>query len=371
MHCLIQFVALSVLLCTIGVHGKGPCQKPHFLSLRPFVGVFIPQCTDSGYFKAIQTHPSTGYSWCVHPEKGEPIGAQVKPGAGPPQCGRCFLALEKFYSAGSVLGHILGRNKPQCDANGLFTPVQSSGSTGYSWCVYTQTGIKIQGTDVAPGKGLAKCGGAATAAPAKKPASGKCAQEAEKSPAGLVGSYKPQCTSTGNYELIQSHPSTGFSWCVNSKTGQKIEGSQVRGKPNCPTCLEQLAQSLDIAFFDELHNDQCEDDGKFSSVQTDKKGHTWCVDRETGVHISKAQVPDNVDKSKCIEEPLGPCAQETAYVSLINLGEFVPACDAKGFYASMQTNEGHRYCVDTNTGVQLPGSPKFGPGNTDKLPCEN
>jgi len=53
------------------------------------------------------------------------------------------------------------------------------------------------------------------------------------------------------------------------------------------------------------------------------------------------------------------------------MGAFKPACDTRGFYASIQTHEGYRFCVDTNTGVQLPGSPSFGPGDSSKLPCEN
>lgn len=80
------------------------------MSLRPFAGVYVPQCTpfgnkiiysfyaiskiilksfySLGYYKVVQVHGSTGHSWCVNPENGEKVeSSDVAPGAGAPQCG--------------------------------------------------------------------------------------------------------------------------------------------------------------------------------------------------------------------------------------------------------------------------------------------
>ena len=52
---------------------------------------------------------------------------------------------------------------------------------------------------------------------------------------GLIGSYIPQCTESGDYEAMQCHASTGYCWCVD-ENGEEIKGTKSGrgdGSPNC------------------------------------------------------------------------------------------------------------------------------------------
>ncbi|XP_035506133.1 H-2 class II histocompatibility antigen gamma chain [Scophthalmus maximus] len=75
---------------------------------------------------------------------------------------------------------------------------------------------------------------AQSAPPTSEPATvtkTKCQLEAAPGP-GKVGSYKPQCDEQGQYLPKQCWFPTGFCWCVD-KNGRVIEGTSVRGHPNC------------------------------------------------------------------------------------------------------------------------------------------
>jgi len=372
MHCLASsiVVALSVLLCTIGVQGRGPCRGQKLINFSPLVGVYTPRCSPSGYFQIIQRHGSTGHSWCVNPETGVKVeSSDVGPG-GQPGCGKCLYELEKYHNGGVVA---IGRQKPRCDDNGLFTPQQSSASSGYSRCVNPDTGDKLEGTDVGPGAGQANCGTAR-----QKRAVGQCAQELETTAnvPFLPGAYRPQCTSKGHYTLVQLHGSTGYSWCVNPVNGIEIEGTRVGpGKESsCPTCVSLLSQALEKILVG-VYRPQCDADGKFKRIQISAStGMAWCANPVTGEKTSTPQRYDGTikcDQQAAEDEPMGPCAAISILMFNPMLGVDRPTCDARGYYASIQTREGHRFCVDTNTGIQLPGSPTFAPGDNRKLPCEN
>lgn len=64
------------------------------------------------------------------------------------------------------------------------------------------------------------------------PAKTKCQEEAAAAPRKL-GAHKPQCDEQGQYKSIQCRHAIGFCWCVDS-TGAPIEGTTVRGRPDCP-----------------------------------------------------------------------------------------------------------------------------------------
>ena len=57
-----------------------------------------------------------------------------------------------------------------------------------------------------------------------------CAERVSLSGGGngglLLGAYKPQCNEQGDYKNKQCHGSTGYCWCVDSKTGQEIQGTR-------------------------------------------------------------------------------------------------------------------------------------------------
>lgn len=59
----------------------------------------------------------------------------------------------------------------------------------------------------------------------------KCQLEAAPG-AGKIGSYKPQCDEQGRYLPMQCWYPTGFCWCVD-QTGKVIEGTSMRGRPDC------------------------------------------------------------------------------------------------------------------------------------------
>ncbi|KAM7042331.1 HLA class II histocompatibility antigen gamma chain isoform 1-T1 [Acridotheres tristis] len=48
-----------------------------------------------------------------------------------------------------------------------------------------------------------------------------------------LGRFRPQCDENGDYLPKQCHFSTGFCWCCY-KNGTKIEGTETRGKLDCP-----------------------------------------------------------------------------------------------------------------------------------------
>ena len=52
----------------------------------------------------------------------------------------------------------------------------------------------------------------------------------EKVDGRLLGAFKPLCKADGSYEEEQCHGSTGYCWCVESKTGKEIPGTRRRGR---------------------------------------------------------------------------------------------------------------------------------------------
>ena len=48
----------------------------------------------------------------------------------------------------------------------------------------------------------------------------------------MVGAFLPSCKLNGDYEEVQCHGSTGYCWCVD-KLGNELEGTRIRGEPNC------------------------------------------------------------------------------------------------------------------------------------------
>lgn len=70
----------------------------------------------------------------------------------------------------------------------------------------------------------------------------KCQEEAGPGPS-KIGTYKPQCDEQGNYKPIQCWHGTGYCWCVD-KSGTAIEGTSVRGYPDCQKGKKTLSKGL-------------------------------------------------------------------------------------------------------------------------------
>ena len=57
---------------------------------------------------------------------------------------------------------------------------------------------------------------------------------------GLLGEYIPQCSSSGKFEKLQCHPSTGHCWCVEEDSGREISGTRqpAGNKVDCSSCVK-------------------------------------------------------------------------------------------------------------------------------------
>ena len=48
------------------------------ISNQSLIGSYLPQCEEDGSFSRVQCHASTGYCWCVEPERGQPVSDVVR-----------------------------------------------------------------------------------------------------------------------------------------------------------------------------------------------------------------------------------------------------------------------------------------------------
>ncbi len=58
-------------------------------------GAFIPTCTDTGDYEAMQCHGSTGHCWCVNVEGEELEGTRIR---GQPECERMYSIIGNWDS---------------------------------------------------------------------------------------------------------------------------------------------------------------------------------------------------------------------------------------------------------------------------------
>jgi len=323
------------------------------------LGAYRPQCDQSGNFKRVQVSASTGLAWCADPQSGQKLtNPQRNDGTlrcdnanrkKRPAVGHCAQEVKATADAPSLPGAYT----PQCTEKGHYQLIQRHGSSGYSWCVNPTTGVKIEGTDVAPGQGDPQCpacvallaqanekillgayrpqcdnagvfkrvqfsastglawcadpesgkqltkpqrndGTLKCDARKKRAAQGPCAQELEATAGtpALPGAFKPECTDKGNYKLIQHHSSTGYAWCVNPVTGVKVDGTEVApggDQPACPACIVQLAKATSGRLLG-VYRPQCDSAGLYKPLQISAStGMAWCAETDTGKKIGDAQ----------------------------------------------------------------------------------
>ena len=53
---------------------------------------------------------------------------------------------------------------------------------------------------------------------------------------GLLGADAPECNDDGTYKAKQCHSSTGYCWCVDSKTGNEIDGTKKGPSEGAVSC---------------------------------------------------------------------------------------------------------------------------------------
>jgi hypothetical protein len=280
----------------------GPCTKAMLDAGQPMPGKFLPQCTESGYFKPTQCHGSTGQCWCVNPETGNQIDG-TSTFHSQPQCSMCNI------KRANALGRI-GSYTPMCDEDGLFNPAQYHGSTGYSWCVNPYTGEEIPDTRLGPGhERTTPCSAEAVKVGRQMHAAlqeqGPCyAKTVEaRGRESMPGFYTPACTNNGFYKTEQHHSSTGYNWCVNPATGTEVEGTR-RGpaeqKMTCGACFKEIEDKLTRKQLMGAHLPQCnEENGNYQPIQH-VEGYSWCANPLTGAVEGMKYPPGDKTPLPCL-----------------------------------------------------------------------
>lgn len=341
---------------------KNPCAREVEGAGNAPPGRYTPTCTSNGWYHHQQFHGSTGYSWCVDPENNQELaGTRVGPGSGSnSNCPKCLIDKAAALPPPRVVGGFV----PKCDSSGNFNYQQFHGSTGYSWCVFPDSGQEVPGTKVGPGS------------------SANCPQCIQQLAAYLPGTkapgaYVPQCDSQGNFKPEQSNPSTGYRWTVDPISGLEKPGSRVGpgqvavpGEEKNPceaekTRLHSSAGGTPPGRF----VPQCTSSGWYNHEQSHgSTGHTWCVDPESGTEISGTRVGPGATATcpKCLAD------KANALPPRRMVGGFVPKCDTQGHFQTKQSHPstGYSWCVDRVTGAEVAGT-KVGPGQqVAGRPCD-
>ncbi|XP_055354918.1 saxiphilin-like [Paramacrobiotus metropolitanus] len=149
------------------------------------LGAWRPHCDADGSYSALQSHGSTGMSFCV-----DKLGTTIFP----PRRGlkACACPRERNDKLQNMM---IGSFIPQCDQDGTYAAQQVWGSTGMTRCV------REDGTTILEGRQVRAC---------------KCPRAADAAPQ-MPGAFRPQCEADGTFRPRQSHGSTGYSWCVNQE----------------------------------------------------------------------------------------------------------------------------------------------------------
>ncbi|XP_056882958.1 nidogen-2 isoform X17 [Takifugu flavidus] len=351
----------------------------------PIVGAYVPQCDVNGQYIRLQCHGSTGHCWCVDSNGQEQAGTRTPPGTTPTNCDNpdeperpktlCQHHRDSVQTTSPEGYPILGVYIPQCDDNGLYRPLQCHGSSGYCWCVDSR-GQEREGTRAAPGTSTVDCDKADEPERPKTHCQHHRDSVQTTSPEGypILGAYRPQCDTNGQYIPLQCHGSTGHCWCVDSN-GQERAGTRTApGAP--PTDCDRPDEPERPKTHCQHHRDsvqttspegypilgvylpQCDDNGQYIPQQCHgSTGHCWCVDsngrERAGTRTSAGEQRKDCDSPDEPERPKTQCQQHRDSVQTEGFsvpGVFVPQCDANGQYTSKQchSSTGHCWCVDSN-----------------------
>ncbi|XP_013877645.1 thyroglobulin [Austrofundulus limnaeus] len=121
---------------------------PHRRSYR----LFVPQCEADGSWKLVQCSYSTGQCWCVDEDGDYISGSLSSRSTRLPNCPtRCQRAEARSLLSDWMKGSDISATsayRPQCEPDGGFSVLQTSGASG--WCVNPQTGETIQTATLSP-----------------------------------------------------------------------------------------------------------------------------------------------------------------------------------------------------------------------------
>nr|XP_054756533.1 SCO-spondin-like [Lytechinus pictus] len=243
-------------------------------------GIFIPQCTQDGYYALEQCYEGNGtFCWCADTETGA-----VKPDT---EVHGARADCERFLPDPSLInqcpeGKVFADGVKKCvsvprkdpescllpfvrDENGECVPPTCEGDLVYNMCGSACPDIcneepaqfcTIQCVlDCACPDGLYRVAGTSRCFAQElcpipcdegykhnenlecvvaNPCHEVLAAADEMTSRNMVGVYTPSCTSEGKYQPVQCHGSIGFCWCADMETGLEQEGTKMRGTPECP-----------------------------------------------------------------------------------------------------------------------------------------
>uniref|UniRef100_A0A3P9MQK8 LisH domain-containing protein C1711.05-like n=1 Tax=Oryzias latipes TaxID=8090 RepID=A0A3P9MQK8_ORYLA len=176
--------------------------------------------------------------------------------------------------------HTLGSYCPQCAADGNFLPRQCSGSTGYCWCVNVITGEMLPNSRVPPGHPPPICAlpvnptdtvhnGESMMVDSGDHIRGLCDFKKQNC-IPVIGAQCPQCAADGNFLPEQCSGSTGYCWCVNVTTGEKIPNSMVPPGHTPPKCGSSSEESSDSSSSEETKEQKDSDSSSSEETKEEK-----------------------------------------------------------------------------------------------------
>ncbi|KAJ3598348.1 hypothetical protein NHX12_001858 [Muraenolepis orangiensis] len=176
---------------------------------------------------------------------------------------------------------------PQCDARGLWLPMQCHPSTGQCWCV-DEDGEYIPASLISRPLKMPKCPSRCQRAQVRTLLSGW--MKGSDFISDITVSYQPQCEEDGGFSVLQT--GGAGDWCVSPLTGEVVRLADLSpaGQPTCPSWCE-------------LQGLQCQPDGSFVPLQCDITS-CWCVSDDgqevTGSRTSRStgSIP-SCDRPRC------------------------------------------------------------------------
>ncbi|XP_072168856.1 papilin-like [Diadema setosum] len=271
-------------------------------------------------------------------------------------------------------------DQPQCKLDGSFEPLQCPPRTGDCWCV-TDFGEEIEGSRItrklhtqSPDCSVYEnsAGNVRELDPTtttQHPSEMTLCQQHRRS---AQGSYVPQCTESGEYEIMQCYGSNNdYCWCVN-ENGEEIDFTRTlpgEDRPNCDGIMDSVCfvahREVMARTRDWEYMPQCTAQGLFAKLQCHTERGCLCVEQTSGQVLFVVDVdPQEATPRMCdgvATRVLTTCqmhkmeATEAARESpQANL--YIPQCDSDGSYSEVQCYQGQaRYCWCVNeAGEELP-----------------
>jgi len=301
------------------------------------MGEFVPLCKEDGSYNEKQC--GGGFCWCVDKNGKEIKGTRVPPW-GEPKC-----------------------DGDPCDfANGGCS--QMCNSDGNGMVCSCKEGFRLE----ADGKSCSEM--TESCAKSNGGCSQLCATVSGKIKCLCVDGYRllddgKQCSRSdpcdfANGGCSQICKSDGISIVCSCKEGFRLDadGKSCSDLPPVKPCVE----ARDAASkFGGVFIPSCKEDGSYNEKQC-HDGHCWCVDDQSGKEIPGTKKSVIWGEPKCGDlPPVKSCVEARAAVSelSISMGVFVRSCKEDGSYNEKQCYGPQCWCVDDQSGKEIPGTRKW------------